>query len=106
MLSSIEIFCLTSFESLGGLFNMLLFFSQVCVKGISDPSQIDIYAFVSCISVGVERFISTLNAFEADLPNMTENTLNKTFLQLSTLFSSLAKLNNMANELTDHHVMA
>ena len=35
---------------------MLLFFSQVCVKGISDPSQIDIYAFVSCISVGVERF--------------------------------------------------
>ena len=56
MLSSIEIFCSTSFESLGGLFNMLLFFSQVCVKGISDPSQIDIYAFVRYISVDVEPF--------------------------------------------------
>ena len=67
---------------------MLLFFSQVCVKGISDPSQIDIYAFVRYISVDVERFLPTLNAFEADLLNMMENILNKIFVVINAILKS------------------
>ena len=54
--------------------------TQVCFTGVSDTSQIDIYAFARCTSVDVERFLSILNAFEADRLNMTEDTLNNFFL--------------------------
>ena len=50
--------------------------TQVCIEGISVPSQIDINGFARRTAVDVKRFLSILNAFEADHPNMTENTLN------------------------------
>ena len=46
-------------------------------ENISDPQEIQIYAFAPCTSVDIERFFSILNNFLSDRCNISESTLNK-----------------------------
>ena len=46
-------------------------------EGITEPSDVSVFAFAPCTTVDVERFFSVFQSFVDDRPNMLEETMCK-----------------------------